>query len=445
MYIWYRALLRATVFLFLGGGMALQQADRAYAQADLNIQSRIDAVAAPFQVQPIPIAPSSQPGRLDTRTRSAPRTIVETEPACVAKGRRCLSNTEIDAVFAKHATGPKLLSVAPAGTDTLAELKSEATPLDRKRQIIKTLALPINIKPSKKKVLALPVGPPNLKPGPGDAPAQPTTISFTFPSAPIYESNANRSNTLGRSDASISFGGGFTVTTQGFRNLDVIGISAGTNLVRYARLSGNSFDTLTASAQYQLFLGAYDVSSKMLDLTHGSLLPTGQVTFNTLTFGLQNSTAFSPVFHAETTSLTTPTLVYSWQNIPFSHALCATKLHADTNSFCYYADLSVTVGHTLADVRALENTNLAVSATLGDRIGNTDFLALWGTTITGRTYDNVVGGRNDVMVQFGPKLQYKPFDRITTSIGVTYNRNYSSLATANWHGWIVQSGLTLSF
>ena len=413
----------------------MQPMDRAYAQADLNIQSRIDAVAAPFQVQPIPIAPGAQ-------TRPAPQTIVETEPACVAKGNRCLSNAEIDAVFAKHATGPKLFSLTPGtGTDALTELKSEATPLDRKLKIIKTLALPINIKPSKKKA----VGPPNLKPGPEDAPTQPTAVSFTFPGGPTYESNANRSNTFGRSDGSASFGGGFTVITQGFRNLDVIGISAGTNSVRYARLSGNSFDTLTASAQYQLFLGAYDGSSKMLDLTHGSNLPTGQVTFNTLTFGLQNSTAFSPTFHAETTSLTTPTLVYSWQNIPFTDALCATRLHKETSSFCYYADLSVTLGHTLADVRVLENTNLAVSATLGDRIGNTDLAALWGTTITGRTYENVVGGRNDVMVAFGPKLQYKPVDKLTTSIGIAYNRNYSSLAAAQWHGWIAQSAITLSF
>lgn len=442
MYIWYRAFLYAMTFLATIGVLALQPLDRAYAQADPNIQSRIDAVAAPFQVQPIPIAPGAP-------SRPAPRTAVETvetEPACVAKGNRCLSNTEIDAVFAKHATGPKLFSLTPGtGTDALTELKSEATPLDRKLKIIKTLALPINIKPSKKKTLALPVGPPNIKPGPGDAPTQPTAVSFTFPNSPIYESNANRSNKLGRSDGSVSFGGGFTVTTQGFRNLDVIGISAGTSLVRYARLADKSFDTLTASAQYQLFLGAYDVTATMIPLSHGSNLPTGQVTFNTLTFGLQNSTAFSPTFHAETTSLTTPTLVYSWQNIPFTEALCATRLHKETSSFCYYADLSVTLGHTLADVRALENTNLAVSATLGDRIGNTDLVALWGTTITGRTYENVVGGRNDVMVAFGPKLQYKPVDKLTTSIGITYNRNYSSLATAQWHGWIAQSALTLSF
>lgn len=438
MNIWYRSFLYAMAFVTTVGFVALPQVGRAYAQADPNIQSRIDAVAAPFQVQPIPIVPG-------VPNRPAVEQIVETEPACVAKGRRCLSNTEIDAVFAKHAAQPKLFSPTAGGTDVLTELKSEATPLDRKRDIIKTLALPINIKPATKKTLALPVGPPNLKPGPGDAPTQPTAISFTFPGGPIYETNANRSNTRGRSDGSASFGGGFTVTTQGFRNLDVIGISAGTNSVRYARLTGNSFDTMTTSAQYQLFLGAYDIASKPIDLTHGSLLPSGQVTFNTLTFGVQNSTAFSPTFHAETTSLTTPTLVYSWQNIPFIQALCATKLHKETSSFCYYADLSISVGHTFADVRTLENTNFAVSATLGDRIGGTDFVALWGTTISGKTYDNVVGGRNDLMVAFGPKLQYKPIDRVTTSIGITYNRNYSSLATAQWHGWIAQSALTLSF
>lgn len=437
LFIWHRVFSYIMTLIAVIGVAAFQQVDIACAQADLNIQSRIDAVAAPFQVQPIPILPGTQ-------TRPAPQKVVEVEPACVAKGRRCLSSPEIDAVFAAHAKGPNLFSLTPGGSDALTELKSEATPLDRKRNIIKTLALPINIKPSKK-VLALPVGPPNLKPGPGDAPTQPTSISFTFPSSPIYESNANKSNRLGRSDSSVSFGGGFTITTQGFRNLDVIGISAGGSLVRYARLADRSFDTLTGSAQYQMFLGAYDISAKMIDLTHGSNLPTGQVTFNTLTFGLQNSTAFAPTFRAETTSLTTPTVVYSWQNIPFNRELCATKLNQQTSSFCYFADLSATVGHTLSDNRLLENTNLSAAATLGHRIGGTDLVALWGTTITGRTYENVIGGRNDFTVQFGPKLQYRPLSKLTTSIGVTYNRNYSSLATAEWHGWIVQSALTLSF
>lgn len=445
MHIWYRVVLRTMAFLVVVSGVALQQVDRAFAQADLNIQSRIDAVAAPFQVQPIPIAPSGQPARQGSETLPAQRPRAVEERPCLAKDRRCLTSAEIDAVFDKHAKGPKLFGIAPSGTDVLTELKSEATPLDRKRTIIKTLALPINIKPGKKLILlALPI---RIKPGKeeGSAPTQPTAVSFTFPNNPVYESNANRSNALARSDGSVSFGGGFQVTTQGFRNLDVVGFSAGTNLVRYARLAARDFETITTSAQYQLFLGAYDVTAKMLDLSHGSNLPTGQVTFNTLTFGLQNSTAFSPIYRAETTSLTTPTVVYGWQNIPFNSDLCATRLNPKTASFCYFADVTVSLGHTLADVRQLENTNLAVSAILGDRIGGTDFVASWGTTVTGRTYENVVGGRNDLTVQFGPKLQYKPIDKVSTSIALTYNRNYSSLAAAEWHGWIIQSALTLSF
>lgn len=445
MYILYRIFPFAIAFPVAAGIMTLLPTEQAYAQADLNIQSRIDAVAAPFQVQPIPVAPSSQPARPDTERRPAPVTRVVESPACLADKHRCLADEEVDALFIKHVKEPHLLTTTPGGTDVLTELKSSATSLDRKYEIIKTLALPINIKPGKKRIQA--IGPPNIKPGTGEdsAPTQPTTVKFSFPSGPTYESNATKSNTAARSDSSVSFGGGFQFTTQGFRNLDVIGISAGTSLVRYARLADKSFDTLTGSAQYQLFLGAYDVTAKMLDLSRGSNLPTGQVTFNTLTFGLQNSTAFSPIFHTETVSLTTPTVVYSWQNIPFDGNLCATRLNPKLASFCHYADVSIAVGHTLADNRLLENTNLAASATLGNRIGGTDFVASLGTTITGRTYDNVVGGRNDLMLQIGPKLQYTPLSNVTTSIAVSYNRNYSSLATAQWHGWIVQSGLTLSF
>jgi hypothetical protein len=414
------------IFVITGDMTILGYMSRANAQTvDLNIQSRIDTVAAPYQVQPIPIAPS-QPAR-------QPAFVAET--TCYEMNRRCLSGPELDNVVNQQAKQRKMLTATPGGADLVAELKSAATPPKRKRQIVKKLGLPISIKPTKPTH-------PNEPPGP---PAQPTAVKFTFPLSPMYETNATKSGTLPVADGSVSFGGGFLLTTQGFRNLDVIGISAGWTSTRYARLSSKGFDTLTASGQYQLFLGAYDVTRTMLDLSHGSNLPSGQVTFNTLSLGVQNSTSFAPTFRAETVDLVTPTIVYGWQNIPLDRGLCASRLDPKTSSFCYYTDVTVTLGHTLADVRSLDNTSLALSATLGNRIADTDLVIGLGGTVTGKVFDNVPGGRDDVMVQIGPKLQYTPLKNASAALAVTYNQNFSTLAPAAWHGWIFQSTLTLSF
>lgn len=369
------------------------------------------------------------------------RRVFVSEPACFEKDHRCLSAAEVEALVKPRRNAPRLLTLTPSVTNALTELQSEDTPIARKQAIIKALGLPINIKPGKRKAL---LAPPNIKPGKGEdtAPTQPTTVKFIFPIGPTYESNATKSDALPHADTSLSLGGGFQLTTQGFRNLDVIGVTAGTTSTRYSHLTNSSLDILTATAQYQLFLGAYDGAGKMLDLSHGTLVPSGQVSFNTLTFGLQNSTAFAPTFRAETLNLLTPTVVYSWQNLPLSSGEpCTTKLNPrpDAAAFCYYSDVSFSVGHTSSDSHLQENTNFGGSTTLGDRIRGTDVVAALGTAMSGKVYDSVPGGRRDMLLQIGPKLQYAPASTVVTSLGVTYNRNYSNVAAAEWHGWVVQS------
>ncbi|GKQ55721.1 hypothetical protein [Bradyrhizobium sp. Ce-3] len=439
-----RLISRAIVFPLVAGAATLQ-IGKACAQADLNIQSRIDAVTQPFQVQPVPITSSGGAARPESVRQPARREIV-TEPTCFEKDRRCLTPAELEKLVKPRLNTPKLLTVTPSATSFIAELQSEEVPLARKQAIIKALGLPINIKPPKRKALLIP---PNIKPGKSEdqAPTQPTTVKFIFPVGPTYESNATKSDLLAHADTSIALGGGFQLTTQGFRNLDVIGVSAGTTSTRYVNLTSKNLDILSSAVQYQLFLGAYHGDGRPLDLTHGSNLPTGQVSFNTLTFGLQNSTAFAPTFRAETLNLLTPTVVYAWQNLPVGGGLCTTKLNpkADAAAFCYYADVNVTLGHTSSDNSLQENTNFGVAATLGDRISGTDLVATLGTWASGKVYDNVPGGRRDLLLQIGPKLQFSPANAVSTSIGVVYNRNYSNVAAAAWHGWIVQSAVTYAF
>lgn len=440
MHILYRLFSLKIVLPSAVGAMTLLQIGNANAQADLNIQSRIDAVTQPFQVQPIPLTPSGGSGIPEADRQPARRVIVR-ESTCFEHNHRCIDPDELDTLPRNPPKGRKTFTVQPNTAALLAELKSEKTSLLRKKEIAALIGLPIVIKSAT---------PPNTKPGKeGKAqPVQPTTVKFIFPIGPQYESNATKSDALPHADTSIALGGGFQFTTQGFRNLDVIGVSAGTTSTRYSHLAASSLDILSATAQYQLFLGAYDVTGTPLNLSHGSDLSTGQVTFNTLTFGLQNSTAFAPTFKAETLNLLTPTVVYSWQNLPLgSEKSCMTKLHPtpDFAAFCYYSDVNLSVGHTSSDNRLQENTNFGVSTTLGDRIRDTDLTAALAASMSGKVYDNVPGGRRDLLLQIGPKLVFAPASTILTSLGVTYNKNYSSVAAAEWHGWVVQSMVQFTF
>jgi hypothetical protein len=69
------------------------------------------------------------------------------------------------------------------------------------------------------------------------------------------------------------------------------------------------------------------------------------------------------------------------------------------------------------------------------------------------SFGNVAGGRDDLLFQLGAILNYAPPPFLNPfvntvlnfSASATYNRNYSTLSTAAWHGFIVLPTLTLAF
>jgi hypothetical protein len=123
----------------------------------------------------------------------------------------------------------------------------------------------------------------------------------------------------------------------------------------------------------------------------------------------------------------------------------------DALGFCYYLDLSLTAGQTLSDVPTQQNTNFTASVSPGVRIDGTNWKVTLPAVATSRFYNDVVGGRRDVLFQVGPNLSYSapptgpgvPF--ISFSIAATYNQNFSTLATASWRGVIIQPTLTIAF
>jgi hypothetical protein len=126
-----------------------------------------------------------------------------------------------------------------------------------------------------------------------------------------------------------------------------------------------------------------------------------------------------------------------------------TEMSPNPGAFCYYLDWSLTAGQTLSDVPTQQNTNFAASVTPGWRIKDTDWKLTLPTVVTSRFYNDVVGGRRDVLFQIGPALSYskpalagRPY--ITFSLAVTYNQNCSTVAAASWRGVVIQPTLTIA-
>jgi hypothetical protein len=320
-----------------------------------------------------------------------------------------------------------------------------------------------------------------IKINPGCLTQQPVTVTISFPFNPTYESNILKSGNNSSPGESAGFGGNALIATGvKDRPWDLVAFGGGEASARYTPKSSPSFDNLTSQAAYQMFLYAYgynpDTKSPANNLVPGSpnLPPPGMITFETLTFGYQNQTAFAPTFKAEKADLMTPQAIYSIQNISLddpNSKPCGAVSNGpngtviDSRSFCHYANFSITAGQTFSDVKTLQNVNFAASATLGWNITPALSLTL-PATATAKSFEDVIGGRRDLLLQAGPVLSYSStldalcppksvrdefnycYDehpRFTFSLPVTYYRNYSTLSTAAWSGWVIMPTLTIAF
>jgi hypothetical protein len=318
---------------------------------------------------------------------------------------------------------------------------------------------------------------PIIRPNPGCASRQPLTARLSFPVNPTYENNILKSGNNSSIGESFGFGSNFLMTMGvDKRPWDLVVFNAQEASSRYNPIHTPSIDGASEQAFYQMFLHAYgydpDAKRWMDDLKPGSpkLPPSGMMTYDTLAFGVQNQTAFTPTFRQEKSDLVTPQVTLARQNIGLDDPNakpCGSVTPQrdgtviDSRTFCYFANLSLTGGQTFSDIITSENVNVAASATLGWNI--TDSLSLTlPATATAKDYEHVVGGRRDVLLQAGPTLTYTSAPKATIcstkdtplctvkgsftfSLPVTYYKNYSTVAVDAWSGWVIMPTLTFTF
>ena len=293
---------------------------------------------------------------------------------------------------------------------------------------------------------------------------QPTNLALSLPLNPTWESNVLKNPANNSPGYSLGFGGTATLTTAGVegRPFDLAALSIASASARYPNFLSKSLDSITEQAAYQIFLGGLYYPSpggkeRVFTGKEGDKdLPAGNlITFDTLSVGFQNQTAFLPGVRSETADLFTPQVTFARSNTSLlggasSNVCLNSSKKLDAAGFCYYLDWSLTAGQTLSDVSTQQNTNLAGSVTPGWRIRDTDWKLTLPTVVTSRFYNDVVGSRRDVLFQIGPALSYskpamagEPY--VSFSVAVTYNQNCSTLAAASWRGVIIQPTLTIAF
>lgn len=414
------------------------------AQVGPNIQTQANILSAPIVI--VPLAPPD--------TLEGPRLSAATAKAFGLPGpcrpTEAQARKEFDKIFDKRLTKdkPRGLSTASAPLLTIFSMlfQDEREPFRRNLSATQ----PVNFQ---------------------DCHGQPTMLKASLLVNPTYETNALKAGVNGSSDGSFDAGGGVLVTTGlgDKRPYDLIFLNMQTASSRYATYSAKGIDTFTAQAGYQYLIDAYyyDEKGNPLIVSKDNVPGDKAVTYDTVSFGFLNQTTYEPNFRKATTDLFTPQITLARQNIDLGDPLelCAPRVAlppppgAKPNSppananFCYYMDLSLTVGQTFADVPTLQNANVAVSATVGQRFGGTDWTLAGQAVLTSRSYENVPGGRQDFLVQGGPVLSYSPA-QVTTSRGnlsfaftlpVNYYQNYSSVSKNAWSGFIVQPTFTLAF
>lgn len=315
-----------------------------------------------------------------------------------------------------------------------------------------------------------------VNPNPTVVTRQPQKVQISFPFNPSYETNTLKS--LGNNNSpgeSAGFGGNVLITTGiKDRPWDFFILNAQEASARYTPIASPSTDGLSQQASYQLFLHAYGYNpdNKMFvdNLVPGSPVPPGGLmTFDTMTFGVLNQTGFAPTFKSEKSDFLTPQILLARQNIgldDLSGKPCVTGA-GDARTFCYYLNASLTAGQSFSDVIPLENVNFAASVTLGWNITSEWSLTL-PATATAKDYEHVVGGRRDLQLQVGPVLSYSSLNKFplrcpikdppsdtcsehqeniayTFKLPVSYYKNYSTLSTAAWSGWVIMPTLSISY
>jgi hypothetical protein len=153
-------------------------------------------------------------------------------------------------------------------------------------------------------------------------PYPPTTVKFSAPFNPDYETNVLKSGTNIHPDSSYGLGGSALVVMSGLNPYDLMAAGIASASSRYHDFPTKNLDVVTTQAAYQLFLGAkaYNEDGSTLHITgatdpHKIPQSPNLSQVDTFAFGFTNQSNYTPTFQTKTADLFTPQASLTRQNI----------------------------------------------------------------------------------------------------------------------------------
>ena len=364
----------------------------AQAQVDINLDSRIQTLLPP---PPDPVPPKTIevvriPGRVVTRTKTVKKSQDELNAELAAK----VGGRERMAILSASERDEQLKSIPKFKTETIKEFIPPTTKLELK--------------------------------------STPLKVQFQVPLSAAYDSNAFTSNTNIQPDSILSFGGALAVDAPVTGTDDRVFFNAASTSARYTRFSSQSLDVLAFSGGYRLFLHA----------TPNTPVAPGIQTVDQLELAVSNTTSFAPTFAQETADFLSPSITLMRSNIPLSSQRCGS---GDSEAFCQFANITLAAAHKFSDVTTSQNTNAALGAKLGWKFPEQHLTLLLSGSVTGKNYENVAGGRQDLILVGTPSFVYAPNSIVQASTSVAFTQQYSTLSKARYNDVTVKSGITFIF
>lgn len=217
------------------------------------------------------------------------------------------------------------------------------------------------------------------------------------------------------------------------REEDTISILLGPTAVRYATLTSSSFDAANGSITYTRLLGRRQTAE--------GIATSGTARTDLLTIGLDGVSVYEPGFGPHQIAVATPSIGWSRSNIGLGNKLCGAK---GAEAYCYYADVSVSLLESIADIKTQTNTAAVLQLTIGWRppVKN---LSLSATgLVQGVAFSDYPGGRQDLVLVGSGNLSWTPHANLSIGVGVKFTQQLSSQPDLDWDGFTAYPQATLN-
>ena len=263
-----------------------------------------------------------------------------------------------------------------------------------------------------------------------------TTVNAIASGSFTYSTNANQADIDIIADSIDSQNGNLLILMPAGREEDTVSFLLGPSAVRYATLDSSSFDALNGSITYTRLLGRRQTAE---GLTTG-----GTATTDLLSIGVDGTSVYEPGFGAEEISVATPSIGWSRANIGLGNRLCGEK---GSEAYCYYADISVSLSESLADIKSQITTAAFVQTTIGWRPPVKNLSVTATGSVQGVYFADYPGGRQDHVLGGSGSLNWTPNAKVSLGAGVRFTQQLSTQSDLDWNGFNVfpQAVLNLKF